>query len=540
MAIKGSLAEASLPDVLQLLAMGKKTGCLSVTHKNNFGSIYFDKGKISYAAIVNRRDRLGDILVKSGTITSQQLDQAISAQSKDRDKRLGEILVHLEIITRDQLHQQIRIQIEEAVYFLFTWAEGAFNFEADILPEEQDFLVSINPESLLLEGAHRVDEWSLIEKKIPSFDIVFELDRRRVDESGAQLTTEQTTILPLIDGQRDVARIIEDSGLVEFEVGKALYGLSTAGFLHRVGRSKTPDTTMATDARVEEHRNLGIAFYKTGMLDEAAREFKRVTELRPADLQARFHLGLAHLRMGRNEQAVADLEQAAHARSATAAVFHNLAFALERLGETSKAREALAEALRRGGDRDPRVHTSMGVLALRDGALSAAEAAFATARSLTGGKPPAAPWFHFTALTAALGGGLDRAIAILEEGLAAYPHSAVLHNNLAVVLERRGRFDDALAAAERGTAEDSGIAQTHKNVGDLQYRMGAFDEAYDAYRRAVKYNETLGSDVWLKLGNILLRRRERDEAIACWEKALAIDPGNPIVRQNLDAARGAP
>jgi len=37
MAIKGSLNEASLPDVLQLLAMGKKSGCLSVTHRQNFG-----------------------------------------------------------------------------------------------------------------------------------------------------------------------------------------------------------------------------------------------------------------------------------------------------------------------------------------------------------------------------------------------------------------------------------------------------------------------------------------------------------------------
>lgn len=538
MAIRGSLSEASLPDVLQLLAMGKKTGNLSVTHRNNFGSIFFDKGKICYAAIVNRRDRLGDILVKAGTISGAQLDQAIAAQSKNRDKRLGEIMVDLGIVTRDQLNQQIRIQIEEAVYFLFTWAEGSFNFEADIRPEEQDFLVSINPESLLLEGARRVDEWSQIEKKIPSFDIVFELDRKHLDASGAKLTAEQTTIIALIDSQRDVARIIEDSGLVEFEVGKALYGLATAGFLHRVGKSKTPETAMATDARVEEHRNLGIAFYKTGMLDEASREFKRVTELRPADLQARFQLGLAHIRMGRNDAAVADLEQAAHARSATVAVFHNLAFALERAGDTSKAREALAEALRRGGDRDARVHTSMGVLALRDGALSAAEAAFATARSLAGAKPPSAAWFHFAALTAALGGGLDRAIAILEEGLVAYPHAAVLHNNLAVALERKGRHDAALAAAERGTAEDAGIAQLHKNVGDLQYRSGAFDEALEAYTRAVKFNESLGSDVWLKLGNIRLRRREREEAIKCWERALAIDPGNPIVKQNLDAARG--
>ena len=69
MAIRGSLREASLPDVLQLLSMGKKTGCLSVTHKNNFGYIYFNKGRICYASIVNRRDRLGDMLVKTGVIS---------------------------------------------------------------------------------------------------------------------------------------------------------------------------------------------------------------------------------------------------------------------------------------------------------------------------------------------------------------------------------------------------------------------------------------------------------------------------------------
>ena len=33
MAIKGSLKEASLPDVLQLLALGKKTGCLAVSDR---------------------------------------------------------------------------------------------------------------------------------------------------------------------------------------------------------------------------------------------------------------------------------------------------------------------------------------------------------------------------------------------------------------------------------------------------------------------------------------------------------------------------
>src|SRR4051812_37711195 len=104
MAIRGSLKEASLPDVLQLLAMGKKSGCLSVAHRTNFGYIYFDKGRISYASVVNRRDRLGDLLVKNGQITQAQLDEAIAAQGRRRDKRLGELLVELDALTIGQLH----------------------------------------------------------------------------------------------------------------------------------------------------------------------------------------------------------------------------------------------------------------------------------------------------------------------------------------------------------------------------------------------------------------------------------------------------
>src|SRR5215203_3589052 len=121
MAIRGSLKEASLPDVLQLLAMGKKTGCLSVAYRTNFGYIYFDKGRISYASVVNRRDRIGDLLVKNGLIDQAQLSAAVEAQERRRDKRLGELLIEDGAISLEQLHASIAVQIQEAVYFLFTW-----------------------------------------------------------------------------------------------------------------------------------------------------------------------------------------------------------------------------------------------------------------------------------------------------------------------------------------------------------------------------------------------------------------------------------
>ncbi|HXD22562.1 MAG TPA: tetratricopeptide repeat protein, partial [Gemmatimonadaceae bacterium] len=148
-------------------------------------------------------------------------------------------------------------------------------------------------------------------------------------------------------------------------------------------------------------------------------------------------------------------------------------------------------------------------------------------------------WFHYAALCYALGGKVDQAITLLQEGVGAYPHAAVLHNNLSVALERAGRDKEALASAERGVAEDAGIAQLHKNVGDAHYRVGEFDEAYDAYQRAVKFNDALGGDVWLKLGNIRLRRNERDDAIKCWQRSLQLDPENQTARRNVEAARAA-
>ena len=536
MAIKGSLKEASLPDVLQLLSMGKKTGCLAVTHRSNFGYVFFDKGLISYASIVNRRDRLGDILLKAGSISQAQLDAAINAQALHRDKRIGELLVAQGAITPTSLHAQIRLQIEEAVYYLFTWTQGTFNFEAEVRPEEQDLLVSINPESLLLEGARRVDEWSLIEKKIPSLDLVFDVDRKKLAESGVELPREQITIIELLDGRRDVASVIEESGLGEFDVGKAIYGLVSAGFAQRIGRTKAAEPQVS-DARVDEHRNLGVAFYKTGMLDEAMREFRRVTELREHDAEARFYIGLALMRQHKWSDTVAAFNECVAQPGARPAAFHNLAHALERLGRFDEAKVALDNAIRRGGAKDARIQTTLGVVALRGGDVAAADAALKAARPLFGTKPPTAPWFHYAALTAALLGDLERAYHLLTAGIATHPHAAPLHNNLAVVQERRGYHPEALHAAERGVQEDAGVAQLHKNLGDCHYRAARYDDALESFQRAIKLNPTLGDDVYLKLGNIRFKRQEREEAVKCWEQALALDPGNAIVRTNLNAVR---
>jgi tetratricopeptide (TPR) repeat protein len=532
MAIKGSLKEASLPDVIQLLFLGRRTGCLALADQHNFGTIYLDEGLIVYASIVNRRDRLGDILVRTGRITPEQLQKAIDAQDDDRQHKLGEILVNLGTLSRTELEDYMRLQIEEAVYYLFTWTSGTFNFEAGVRPEREDFLVRISPEALLLEGARRVDEWSLIEKKIPSFDLIFSVDQQHIAQSTPTLSAEQQRLLPLIDGTRDVRQVIEESGLVEFEVGKALFGLITAGFAHRVGTS-TATAPKVNDSRVDEHRNLGIAFYKAGMLEEALREFRRVIDLRPTDSSSPHFRGLIWSRRARWQGAGVALRRAADAGVPKPAALHNLGFALEQLGRLDEAEAAYGDAAGRARD-DARVMLGWSIVALKRGDNKVAQGRLARARELLNGKPVTALWYWAATLATS---GLDDAEGALQtarEGVGAYPNNPVLQNNLAVLLELCGDVQGAEAMLRSALAEDAALPQVSKNLADILYRNGRYDEAAEAYERAAKLNPELGDDLYFKLGNIAYKRRDHARARESWAQAASLNPGHQLARANLE------
>jgi tetratricopeptide (TPR) repeat protein len=229
-------------------------------------------------------------------------------------------------------------------------------------------------------------------------------------------------------------------------------------------------------------------------------------------------------------------QDAAARGGAPPATFHNLAVALERVGRYPEALSALQDAAKRGAGKDPRIQTSIGIVSLMMGDAAAADKAFTSSKHLWAGKPSVV-WYLYASLAAALLGDTSRALQVLQESLLQHPHVASLHNNLAVMLEHRGSFDEALHTAERGLTDDPGLPQLHKNIGDLYFRAQRFDDALDSYERAVRSNPELGEDVYLKLGEIRMRRKERDEAVKCWELALQLDPHSNVAKTKLASAR---
>jgi tetratricopeptide (TPR) repeat protein len=313
------------------------------------------------------------------------------------------------------------------------------------------------------------------------------------------LTDHQRQILPLFDGVRDVASVIEESGLVEFDVGKALYGLVSAGFAHRVGRSQAPPPTEVNEARIQEHRNLGIAFFKTGMLDEAAREFRRVVELRPSDGDAQFYMGLVALKQARWRDATTVLRVAAERLGARPAVLHNLALAFEQLGQFDHADSAYGDAAARARY-EHRIMTGWGIVALQRGEYAVAASRLDRAREIAGDKPLPPMWYWARGLAAAAEDDYEEAEATHREGLERYPKNAVLSNNLAALLEILGDVEQAEEILRGTLADEQSLPQLSKNLGDILYRAGRYDDAAAAYQRAVKLDPKLGDDVYFKLG----------------------------------------
>ena len=114
MAIEGSLSDVGLADICQLLSLGRKTGCLTVTDRTNFGYVYFDEGQVVHASLLNRPDRMGELLVRSGVIEREDLSRAVEEQGRRGGRApLGEVLLQQGSVSSEELERWIAEHLNE-------------------------------------------------------------------------------------------------------------------------------------------------------------------------------------------------------------------------------------------------------------------------------------------------------------------------------------------------------------------------------------------------------------------------------------------
>jgi hypothetical protein len=174
MAFQGSLAELHLPDIVQLMSVSAKTGVFHLSDGPLKGEIYLVNGQI------------------------------VHAQLEDT-------------------------QGEDAVYALAIWNKGDFKFDLGVQTEART--VTKSNTNLLMEAARRLDEWRVLQKKIPSIEMVPEFVIQDGREGQINLNTGEWLILSKIDGRRSLKQVATAAHLTVFDAAKMLYGLVGGGLI---------------------------------------------------------------------------------------------------------------------------------------------------------------------------------------------------------------------------------------------------------------------------------------------------------------------
>ncbi len=324
MAIEGPLRELGIHDVFQLLDLSRKTGTLTVTSllRDNQGTVYFDRGAVIYALIRSNPHPLGELLLRAGKISEGDLSRARDAQTRSGDgRRLGEILVESGAATRRELERHVRFQVEEVVFELMSWREGFFSFEErEVVNVPAEATIRISTESLLMEGARRIDEWSRIEGKIPHLGVVPSLCAV-TDDHAAQLDLlpNEWEVLSEIDGARDLRAIAAELARSEFDVARIAYGLVTTGV---VALRDTASNGSSAPAAVQANAHLERAHeaLKASECDRAVAEARLAVAGLDGATMPRLVLARALTRAGRHDEAQEELRRVLQADALEPAV----------------------------------------------------------------------------------------------------------------------------------------------------------------------------------------------------------------------------
>jgi len=158
-AMQGTTEFISVPDLVSLLQSQWKTGTLRINAPKERIELQFQTGGLLHAISTASPEgqRLGDILVRRGALSREQLDGFLA--EKKSTLRMGELLVRGDLIPQDELTSALGEQVQHIFHRVFSLPKSRFEFREGLGGEPAERL-RYNVTRLLLESARHRDEQS--------------------------------------------------------------------------------------------------------------------------------------------------------------------------------------------------------------------------------------------------------------------------------------------------------------------------------------------------------------------------------------------
>lgn len=242
---KGNLKDYSLPRILLHLNIRRATGTLSITTPLFTKNIYVKDGNAIFASSSDKEDRLGNLLVKAGKISIEELNRSVRMLEATHNRH-GAILVELGYLSPRDLLWAVKLQVKKIIFSLFRINEAAYEFKDNFLPTDEVITLKISTKKLIYEGVRKSDNFTMLKSEIPSTDIIFSRWKDNVNIlNELPLNNQDKTVFSLVNGKRTVKRVMEESQINSYDVLKILYILWLTGI---IVINKTPEDNKETSA----------------------------------------------------------------------------------------------------------------------------------------------------------------------------------------------------------------------------------------------------------------------------------------------------
>jgi hypothetical protein len=201
----GDVRAFALADLLQIIHASAKSGFLFFETGEHAKAVYLSHGEVVFATSNQMVDRLGQCLLRAGTITAEQF--RVARDAFKQGTHFGKILVERGYLTPRQLWNGVRLQIEEIVRSLFSYGAGTVLFwEGEVRPDNVVRL-ALPTRRLVAEGLEQRDE-------LLKFLAWLEDPRTRLEQlSGPQLSGTELAIYEAIQGESQFREVCRKAGI---------------------------------------------------------------------------------------------------------------------------------------------------------------------------------------------------------------------------------------------------------------------------------------------------------------------------------------
>jgi len=238
MSIHGTLKTMSVSDLLQFLAVGRKTGTLKIARGGVVKEIYLENGLIVGSSSNDPKEYLGQVLLHYGKIAEEQLQMAMEVQ-RQLGGKLGIILSARGFVSQDDVIEVLRTRTLEIIYDLFIWEEADFEFfDNQSLPDDL-IRIQVEATSVIMDGIYRIDEWTRYRKVIPSEHTFFELNSGWT--KSLPDSKEAREVLYYVEKHMTAAEICYNMHTSLFHACALLFDLVDKGIVKVAGEAPAPD-----------------------------------------------------------------------------------------------------------------------------------------------------------------------------------------------------------------------------------------------------------------------------------------------------------